>query len=204
MDNNKPLETDTSEDNVEEESTEDESIYELFEEEGGDDVEGKGELSLEELNKISGREFKSKEDYLKHYENLKKLVGDQDLAKKRKEVKQEEAKKEEVDETAKELAQLKKDLAKKDFLIETPTAKPFIEPLEAYADRQGVSLEEAWNSESFQLIAESSQRTGKKLTTNNKIAPARSKEIDRLQKEVVETGSEDAKLNLVKEFFKKG
>lgn len=202
MDNNKPLDTDTSEDNVEEES-QDESIDELFEEEGGDDVEGKGELSLEELNKISGREFKSKEDYLKHYENLKKLVGDQDLAKKRKEAK--EVKKEDnVDKTAQELAELKKDIAKKDFLIETPTAKPFIEPLEAYADRQGVSLEEAWNSESFQLIAESSQRTGKKLTTNNKIAPARSKEIDRLQKEVVETGSEDAKLNLVKEFFKKG
>lgn len=193
-DNNKPLDSDTSDDNVEE-------IDELFEEEGKDDVEDKGELSLEELNKVSGREFKSKEEYLKHYENLNKLVGDQTLAKQRKEQKE---KKVEVNETAQELAQLKKDLAKKDFLLDTPTAKPFIEPLEAYAEKHGISFEEAWNSDSFRLIAESSQRVGKKLTTNNKIAPARSKEIDRLQQEVASTGSDDSKIDLVKEYFKKG
>lgn len=184
-----------------------EELDELFEEEGTEteagttDVEGKGDLnqmSLEELNNISGRKFESKDAFFKHYENLKKFVGDQDLAKQRKEAPKEEPDKQVAD----ELAQLKKDLAKKDFLIETPTAKPFIDALEAYADKQGMNLGEAWNSEAFSLIAETSQRASKHLTTNNRIAPVQNKKLEQLKDEVISTGSETAKINLVKEYFK--
>ena len=160
-------------------------------EEGTEDVLGKGEveeLSLDELNKASGREFKSKEAYLKHYKNLNKLVGDQDLAKKRKETKSEE-----IDPTAKELAELKKDLAKKDFLLETPTAKEFLDVVEAYAEMNDMSLSEAWEAK-FTGIAESSQ--SKNIINKNRTNPVQSQKISELAK-LARSGDQDAQDELI-------
>jgi len=37
-------------------------------------------LSIEELNRFTGRQFKDKEDFLKHYKNLNSLIGKKALA----------------------------------------------------------------------------------------------------------------------------
>lgn len=171
---------------------------------GQEDVEGTGDsLSLEELNKTFGREFKSKEEALKHAENLKSFAGDQEAIKERKAQKElEEQKKKGLDALSR-VETLEKEIAKKDFLIETPTAKQFMPALEAYAEKQGMSLEEAWSSEQFKPIAEASTRISKSPVTNNRITPVRSQTIEKLKEEVKTTGSDTAKVNLVKEYFKK-
>lgn len=183
----------------------DELLSELFDDQAGqEDVAGKGDsLSLEDLNKTFGREFKSKEEALKHAANLKSFAGDQEAIKERKAQKELEAKLKEEVSTKEELANLKKDLAKKDFLIDTPTAKSVIEPLEAFAEKHKLTLVEAWQHEAFKPIAEASQRISKAPVTNNRINPVQSQAIDKLKEEVKQTGSDTAKLNLVKEYFKK-
>jgi len=143
---------------------------------GAKDVLGKSEvanLTLEELNNISGRKFESKEDYIKHYENLKKLVGDQDLAKDRK-VKKETPDK--VSELEKEIAEMKKSGTIKDFLLEQPTAKEHLDLVEAYAEKHGLSLSEAWNTK-FANLVESSQ---KNVINKNRINPIQPQQITNL------------------------
>jgi len=158
---------------------------------GTEDVLGKSEvanLTLEELNNISGRKFESKEDYIKHYENLKKLVGDQDNAKKRKETP------DKVSELEKEIAEMKKAGTVKDFLLETPTAKEHLELVEAYAEKQGISLSEAWNTK-FANLVESSQ---KNVINKNRINPIQSQQITNLA-EKARGGDESAQDALINE-----
>ena len=177
----------------------------LFEEgqEGTEAVEVKSDqLSLEELNALAGRNFTSKEEFTKHFEGLKSLSGDQEAIKERKAQKELEKKVTEEASLKGELDQLKKDLSKKDFLIETPTAKQHIDILEAYAEKNGIALSEAWNSEAFKPIAEASQRASKQILTNNRITPVQAQTVNRLADEVKSTGSDDAKIQLVKEYLK--
>jgi hypothetical protein len=187
------------------ESNDGESLEEgLSQTAGQKDVEGKGDsLSLEELNKTFGREFKTKEEALKHAENLKSFAGDQEAIKERKAQKELEEQKKKGQDALTRVETLEKEIAKKDFLIETPTAKPVLEALEAYAEKHSISLSEAWSSEAFKPIAEASQRISRSPVTNNRITPVRSQTIEKLKEQVKETGSDTAKVNLVKEYFKK-
>jgi len=191
------------------------AVDEFFSEEGAEekvidnqagqkDVQDKGDsLSLEDLNKTFGREFKTKEEALKHAENLKSFAGDQEAIKERKAQKELEEQKKKGQDALTRVETLEKEIAKKDFLIETPTAKPVLEALEAYAEKQNISLSEAWSSEAFKPIAEASQRISKAPVTNNRISPMQSQTIDKLKEEVKTTGSDTAKIKLVTEYFKK-
>lgn len=164
-------------------------------EEGAEDVKGKSEvenLTLEELNKVSGRKFESKADYLKHYAGLKSLVGNQELAKERK---KKEVKEDTSDAVSRELADLKKDLAKKDFLLETPTAKEYLDIVEAYAEKNNLSLSEAWESK-FTQLAESSQ--SKNVINKNRINPVQSQRTSELAK-LARTGNQKAQDDLINE-----
>lgn len=182
----------------------DDTNKEVDEKAGQEDVAGKGDsLSLEDLNKTFGREFKTKEEALKHAENLKSFAGDQEAIKERKAQKELEAQKKKGQDALTRVETLEKEIAKKDFLIETPTAKQVIEPLEAYAEKHNISLSEAWSSEAFKPIAEASQKISKAPVTNNRITPIQSKTIEKLKEEVAKTGSDEAKISLVTEYFKK-
>jgi hypothetical protein len=184
----------------------DAGLEELFTEEtpaGTEDVENTSDqLTLEELSKTLGREFKSKEEALKHAENLKKFSGDQEAIKERKAQKELEKKTVEEKTLKEELEQVKKDLAKKDFLVESPTAKDYLDIIEAYAEKNGITLVEAWNSEKFKPIAEASMRVQKQVITNNRITPVQAQTVNKLVEEVKTTGSDDAKIKLVKEYLK--
>ena len=193
MEINKPDETDTEVEEIFEETQDDST------EVGGEDVAGKSEvekLSLDELNTLAGRKdnpFKTKEEFVKHYGNLKNFVGDQELAKERKEKK--EVKKDVIDSTAEELAELKKDIAKKDFLLETPTAKEYLDIVEAYAEKNNLTLSEAWEAK-FKTIADSSQR--KVIINKNRINPVESQRISELAKSA-KAGNEEAQNALIEE-----
>ena len=166
---------------------------------GSEDVQGKSEvetLSLDELNELAGRKdnpFKSKEEFTKHYGNLKSFVG-----------KKQETKKEDLS-AKQEIANLKKEIAYKDevnaFISNTPTAKNVLPIVEAYAEKKGISLSEAWASEEFKNFAESSQKR-KEIISNNRISPLQSKNIQDLA-EAAKTGSDAAKNELVSEWFGK-
>lgn len=198
MEDNKPTGSDVE---VESKEREIEDLLNDDIDTGNKDVADKGELnklSLDELNNISKRKFETKEDFFKHYEGLKNLVGDQELAKERKE-KVKEDKKAEVkdDATAKELAELKKDLAKKDFLIEKPTAKEYMDVLEAYAEKNNLSLSEAWEAKfKFAETSQGVQKTD--IISKNRIAPVHSQRISELAK-TARTGDETSQNELIKE-----
>jgi hypothetical protein len=194
MDEDKPVDTDVVTE------TADESIESIFEETGDTDVEGKSEgadmstLSLDDINSVLKREFKTKEEALKSLDGLKRLVGDQDLAKERKEKKTET--KSDVDER---IARLEKQLEVKDFLLEVPTAKEHLELVEAYAEKQGITLSEAWNSK-FAKFAESSQtkgEQGKTVINKNRITPVQSQRISSLAEQARKGDSQaqDALIN---------
>jgi hypothetical protein len=180
----------------------DTQVEDLFKDDtevGSEDVQGKSEvetLTLDELNELAGRKdnpFKSKEEFTKHYGNLKSFVG-----------KKQETKKDDLS-AKEEIANLKKEIAYKDevnaFISNTPTAKNVLPIVEAYAEKKGISLSEAWASEEFKNFAESSQRR-KEIVTNNRISPLQSKNIQELANQA-KTGSESAKNELVHEWFGK-
>lgn len=197
MDEDKPVDTDVVTEAA------DESIESIFDETGDTDVEGKSEgadmstLSLDDINSVLKREFKTKEEALKSLDGLKRLVGDQDLAKERKEKKTET--KSDVDDR---IARLEKQLEVKDFLLEVPTAKEHLELVEAYAEKHGMTLSEAWSSK-FAKFAESSQAKGEQGRTvinKNRINPVQSQRISSLA-EQARQGSSEAQDALINELI---
>lgn len=174
----------------------DESIENIFEDAGDTDVEGKGEeaknLSREQLEKVAGRKFESDEDFIKHYENLKNLVGDQELAKERK-AKKEDTKVDKLSEMEQKLARLEKESITKDFLLATPTAKEHLDLVEAYAEKHGMSLSEAWESKVSKLAESSQNRT---VINKNRITPVQSQRVVDLA-ERAKTGDQNATDELI-------
>lgn len=174
----------------------DESIENIFEDAGDTDVEGKSEeaknLSREQLEKVAGRKFESDEDFIKHYENLKNLVGDQELAKERK-AKKEDTKVDKLSEMEQKLARLEKESITKDFLLATPTAKEHLDLVEAYAEKHGLSLSEAWESKVSKLAESSQSRT---VINKNRITPVQSQRVVDLA-ERAKTGDQNATDELI-------
>ncbi len=177
----------------------DESIENIFEETGESDVEGKGEvadsLSLEEINSTLKREFKTKEEALKSLDGLKRLVGDQELAKERKEKKEEPKEDDKLSALEQELAQMKKDSVTKDFLLEVPAAKEHLDLVEAYAEKHGMSLSEAWGTK-FAKFTEPSQNRA--VINKNRITPVQSQQIASLADQA-RRGDPDATASLINE-----
>ncbi len=176
----------------------DESIENIFEEAGDTDVEGKseaetvGSLSLDDINTVLKRDFKTKEEALKSLDGLKNLVGDQELAKERK-AKKEEPKGDKLSEMEQKLARLEKESITKDFLLATPTAKEHLDLVEAYAEKHGLSLSEAWESKVSKLAESSQSRT---VINKNRITPVQSQRVSDLA-ERAKTGDQNATDELI-------
>lgn len=150
MSDNKPLEADSSE-----------------QEEGQEDVAGN--LSLEELNKIAGREFDSREDFLKHYDNLKSLVGDQKRVQAEKKAQEVEKVTEENLTLAERLSSLEASIEEGRFIDTNPDAKDSLDDLRALAKGKGVSLQEAWESGFKDLVeAKKARESETEIGVNSK------------------------------------
>lgn len=157
---NKPSATDTKDSELKSlEKKEDVSKTETLESEKVDEAEY--------YKKLTGREdIKSKEDFGKHYEGLKSLVGDQKVAEMRTkaekfDILQKEINKEAEDflgtEEGKKLTEEKKGevieervstledkTKKRDFLVSHPEAEPLMSLVKTKADRNEISLEDAF------------------------------------------------------------
>lgn len=176
-------------------------------EKGGEDVKPQGEeamdLTLADLNTLAGREgdnaFKSKADYEKHYKNLTGLVGDPEARKENNAPKKEEE--ESIgDKALREVETLKGEIAKKDFLLEQPTAKDHMDVLEAYADKNDIGLGEAWEKIGSQFATSGDS---KQIKTNNRINQVQSQKISDLAK-AARSGDDVAQENLVEEYLGTG
>lgn len=195
MDDNKPLETDSEI----EEMFDDTDISEV--DEGVKDVDGTktlDSLTLEELNLKAGRSgsnaFKSKDDFFKHYENLKSFVGKQE----KKEVNQAEDKSFDV---MTKISSIEAKLAEKDFISEVPEAKDYLDIIKAVAKDKQITLEEAWD-ENLKEIAEGASARKKELEigvkSKNRINPAQSPKIQKLA-ELAKSGSTAAQEAFLRE-----
>ena len=195
---NKPEAADVVEESGFQESTELE-LDDLFET-GSEDVESDATLTLAELNELSGRTgenaFKSKEDFTKHYGNLKSFVGK----------KQVEAKPQKVEKPKDEYisrSQMEAILAERDLISGNQTAKENIDLIRAVAKDKGVSMEEAFKALEPTLTAASAYKKEREVGVNskNRINPMQSQNLNKLAERVV-SGDARSEEALVDEWFK--
>jgi hypothetical protein len=175
---NKPLETDDPE----------ESVEDLFEEPSEETpqepgVEDVGGLTLEELNKVSGREFKSKEEYLKHYENLKNFVG------KRQETPKSEVKPKDDGGVLEKLSSLEQRVSERDFIYETPDAKEHLDLVRSVSKADGIPMQEAWGKVKDYVGAfEASKKEKTVVESKNRPNAPQTKEFQALAEKARTTG----------------
>lgn len=205
----KPTVTDASEEsqvdqNESHELQADTNFDDLFEE-AGDEDDGNdaavGTFTLEELNEFAGRKgdnaFKSKDDFMKHYDNLKRYVG----------VKQEKEKPE-VKEASKgeylTKAELDSYFAERDFISSNPVAKENLDLLRAVAKDKGVSIDKAYETLKDTLEAASAFKKERTVGVNskNRINPIQSAKMKNLV-EQAKTGNNQAQDQLIEEFMGK-
>jgi hypothetical protein len=174
MDLDKPSVTNADEANA--------AVEQIFADEAGTtDVEGEGNggadtLDLTTFSKLAGREFTSNEDLIKHYKGLNSLVGDQKIAELRK---LEEAGKSGTqnapagdDDLKARLETMEKTLVKKDFLLDTPTAREYLDLVEAVSEKKGISLIEAWKEIETKVQTSQGQSNGQTpLIGKNRVTP---------------------------------
>lgn len=184
------------------------AVEQIFADEAGTtDVEGEGNggadtLDLTTFSKLAGREFTSNEDLIKHYKGLNSLVGDQKIAELRK---LEEAGKSGTqnapagdDDLKARLETMEKTLVKKDFLLDTPTAREYLDLVEAVSEKKGISLNEAWKEIETKVQTSQGQSNGQTpLIGKNRVNPPdNAGEIQSLT-ERAQNGDEAARMELV-------
>jgi len=164
------------------------------------------ELTLAELNSISGREFATKADALKHYQHLTSLVGDQKRIETEKKAKAAEAALSEKEALAKRIAELERKETVSEFLLANQGAsKDDFELAEAYAEKKGLTLEEAWKTISgkFANVTKEDSDDEVGVKSKQRMTPLQSQNIAALR-EQASRGSSDAQEALIGEvLFKK-
>jgi len=192
---NQPLETDESQEPTTEEQSD--QLEELFDEPGQEEV-GK-QFTLDELNEMAGRKenpFKSKEEFLKHYTNLKSFVG-----------KKQEASKEQPKPDMDKLAALEAEIQlsrEERFVEKNPLAKDHIEKIRAFAQSKGQTLQETYDKDFKELLeaeAAIKKETGIGVKSKSRISPLQVQKINKLA-EAAKLGDDAAQHELVKEVMK--
>jgi len=185
----------------------------------------------EYFQKLTGRkDIKTKEDFEKHYQNLKKLVGDQAIAELRKKAEaydklqqeiekeadeflaseegQEFAKELEADVEKSEVADLKERLEAIEFLKKHPEAEPYLDVIRSFASYSGTSLEEAYEQRLKDLIdskleAEKLKKEERNIGVESKPRLSSSKiaKLSQLVEQIKKAPTDDAKEALVREWL---
>lgn len=175
-------------------------LADLFDESSTTDAESTGgePLTLSEINEISGRKFSSKEEALKHYKHLTSLVGDQKRIETEKKAKEAEKALTEKEKLAERIAELERENTIGKFLMAHPTAKESLEVVEAYAEKKGLTLEEAWKNVSGKFVPEAKEDDEVGIKSKQRITPVQSQNIASLKEQALR-GSDEAQEALIKE-----
>ena len=191
------------------------------------------------FQKLTGREdIKSPEDFTKHYEGLKKLVGDQEVATMRKKAEEYDSLKKELGERADEflgseegkeflkdfvgkrieerVSRLEGESKQERFLKAHPEAEPILDLVTARADKDEISLEEAYTRATegkgfsiqdlvnSKLEAEKTKAEEKSIGVDSKsrMTPGESAELGQLIEGVEKSDTFEAKQKLVEKTLK--
>lgn len=156
------------------------------------DVDGTKEF-LTKVSAISGREFKTIEEYEKHYKNLASFVGKKIEPEKEAQLKAPDKKETEG------ITQILANQKKIEFFMEVPEAKKhfdeFVKPL---ADGSGLTYAEAWERVRPLIQVSEEQEKEKEIGVNskNRIQPIANSELKELVAEA-RKGSASAQEQLV-------
>lgn len=187
----KPDDTDSSEENL---------LGDLFDEGESNDESTKVALTMEDLEKVAGRKFTSKEDFEKHYTNLKSFVGKANQSEKKPVETQKDSS---VDAVLAEMKELKAQVAERDFILDNPQAKSSLSLVRKVAKADGISLLEAWEQVKDLATSAEEYKKGRDIGVNSKtrINPV----VSEKNKEVIhqaKLGSPEAGDTLVKAHLK--
>ena len=198
-----------------------ESELELGSESGEENVSGEETSTdtpdgseLEKLNKLTGKDFKSVDDFQKHYENLKSFSGTEEAQELRKKAKlYDELQKEKPEDKVKEegtpddkFSELNNKFNKSEFLRENPDAKEHFDLVEAIANQNKVPFQEAWDSSVKDLAVAKSEKDKEHsdiIDSKSKTTPLDTQKINQLIDNVKKTGSFETKQRLVEKFMEK-
>lgn len=179
------------------------------------------ELTLEEINKITGREFKNREEFEKHYKELSSFVGQnpQELKEKAEAFDKmiEDANKivDEAESTGElekievpsEIEEVKRKIEEMELSKSYPEAEKVKETIYSIAQAEGISLKEAYEKHLKDLVtsklevekSKAEEITG--IESKSRIAPGESAEISQLIDKVQKTDSLEAKQKLVEKIL---
>lgn len=217
-DKNRPSEADPSEQNVSSEEGE-ENVSQESPNTSEESSEGEANEILGKIKKVTGREFKSLDDFQKHYSNLKEFSGTEEAQKVRKKAElfdqlQKEAR--EVNEKMKadekpqdKLSTLEKRFNKSEFLRKNPDAEKHFTLVEALAGQKGLSYEEAWNNhvkEYGESLSDKEREKSDIIESKQRSATGASKDISALAQQIQENrkkgkGTEELQTELVSKFL---
>lgn len=216
MEKNKPLDTDSGD--LELESAEgDKDVSEADKLEEKADTSEEGAKTLEYFKKLTGRDFKSAEDFEKHYKELSTFVGqnpkelkekaeafDKLIEDANKTVK--EAEKE--GDVTPEISQLKTKVSEMELERHYPEATKHLGILQPLAENLGITLKEAYENHLKDLVtskieADKTKEQEKSISVESKgrISSDKSAKISQLVEDVSKTDSEKSKQDLVREYL---
>lgn len=196
----KPEQTDS----ISEESLEDvtSQVDDLFVEGETDAPETAVEtLSLEEINALApaGREFKSKEEFAKHWKNLVHFTG-----KVNSDAKPVAPKAESNQDVYNRLSAMEQRIEQKEFLADNPLAKDHLEVVKAVAKDKGTTLEEAWTTHvkaTAEAAAEAKKGRNVGVNSKTRISPQVSERM-KATEDAARQGNPQAQDELVAGFLK--
>ena len=147
-------------------SSEESPLGDLFEEGNADEESASVALTMEDLEKVAGRKFSSKEDFEKHYTNLKSFVGKANQGEKKEDV--ETKKDNSIDSVLAEMKELKAQVVERDFVLDNPKAKGSLSLVRKVAKADGISLSEAWEQVKDIAVSAEEYKKGRDVGVNSK------------------------------------
>lgn len=196
MEENKPLETDSEE--------QDESIDEIFNDdstdaksEGGEDVQEASVFTKEELEAIVGRPIKDKEDFKKHYVNLKSKVG---ALPPRVEKRIEPAIEAQI---PVEVSSIREELEELKFSRKFPEAEKHMDLIKSISKGDKIPLDKAYEKVKSYLDASETQSKEKEIAieSKNRIASKETQKLNKVIQQFKADKSEQAEQQLVSEYL---
>jgi uncharacterized protein YbgA (DUF1722 family) len=176
------------------------------------------EINLENLSKITGREFKNVEDFQKHYKELSSFVGKnpKELEEKAKKYDEEiaksktELKKATTDGSSNEdIRELRSKIEEMELLKDNPEASKILSTIKAVATSKNVSMKEAYEQDLKSLLESNieaerlkNEERNSSVETKSRISSADSTKINQLVADIRKNDSGAAKEELVREYLK--
>jgi hypothetical protein len=179
------------------------------------------EIDMEKIEKVTGRKFKDLGDFEKHYKELSSFVGknpkelkekaesfDKIMADANHAIKESKEGKSDLNEN--EVSQLKKKVEEMEFIRDYPESKTHLDIISSFAKGKNISLKEAYEDHLKDLISSKSESEKAKeqeqfigVESKGRLSQGRSVKINEIAQRVIKSNSDEAKEDLVREFFKK-